>query len=46
MRSLKVSGIIHLFAVLHDVVALTCNLAEINDELELTLLTIVLIVQI
>ena len=33
MRSLKVSGIIHLFAVLHAVVALSCHLAGINDEL-------------
>ena len=39
MRSLKVSGIIHLFAVLHAVVALSCHLAGINDELVLTLLT-------
>jgi len=46
MRSLKVSGIIHLFAVLHAVVALSCHLAGINDELVLTLLTIVLIVLI
>ena len=38
MRSLKVSGIIHLFAVLHAVVALSCHLAGINDELVLTLL--------
>ena len=45
MRSLKVSGIIHLFAVLHAVVALSCHLAGINDELVLTLLTIVLIVE-
>lgn len=46
MRSLKVSGIIHLFAVLHAVVALSCHLAGINDELVLTLLTIVMIVLI
>ena len=46
MRSLKVSGIIHLFAVLNAVVALSCHLAGINDELVLTLLTIVLIVLI
>lgn len=46
MRSLKVSGIIHLFAVLHAAVALGCHLAGINDELVLTLLTIVLIVLI
>ena len=46
MRSLKVSGIIHLFAVLHAVVALSCHLAGINDELVLTLLTIVLILSL
>ncbi len=46
MRSLKVSEIIHLFAVLHAAVALLCRLAGVNDELVLTLLTIVLIVLI
>ncbi len=46
MRSLKVFGIIHLFAVLHAAVALLCRLAVINDELVLTLLTIVMIVLI
>lgn len=46
MRSLKVSGIIHLFAVLHAAVALLCRIAGVNDELVLTLLTIVLIVLI
>lgn len=46
MRSLRVSGIIHLFAALHAVVALLCRLAGVNDELVLTLLSIVLIVLI
>lgn len=46
MQSLKVSGIIHLFAVLHAAVALLCRVAGVNDELILTLLTIVLIVLI
>lgn len=46
MRSLKVSGIIHLFAVLHAAVALLCRFGGINDELVLTLLTIVMIVLI
>lgn len=46
MRSLKVSGIIHLFAVLHAAVALLCRMAGVNDELVLTLLSIVLIVLI
>lgn len=46
MQSLKVSGIIHLFALLHAAVALLCRVAGVNDELILTLLTIVLIVLI
>lgn len=46
LRSLKVGGIIHLFAVLHAAVALLCRLCAVNDELVLTLLTIVLIVLI
>lgn len=44
VRSLRVFGIIHLFAMLHAAVALLCRLAAINDELVLTLLTIVMIV--
>lgn len=44
MRSSKVSTIIHLFAVLHAAVALLCRMAVVNDELVLTLLTIVMIV--
>lgn len=44
MRSPRVSAIIHSFAVLHAAVALLCRLAVVNDELVLTLLTIVMIV--
>ena len=46
MRSLKVSGIIHLFAVLHAAVALLCRVAGVHDELVLPLLTIVMFVLI
>ena len=42
MKPLKISGIIHLFAVLHAVVALACRLAGIDDELFLTILTMVM----
>ncbi|WP_295935476.1 sensor histidine kinase [uncultured Alistipes sp.] len=46
MKALKAFGIIHFFAILHAAVALLCRLAGINDELVLTLLTIVMIVLI
>lgn len=46
MHSTKVFRIIHLFALLHAAVALLCRLAAVNDELVLTLLTIVMIVLI
>lgn len=46
IRPLRAGGIIHLFAVLHAVVALLCQLGGINDELVLTLLTIVMILLI
>lgn len=39
MRPLKISGIIHIFALLHAVVALVCRLAGVDDELFLTILT-------
>ena len=42
MKPLKISGIIHLFAILHAVVALACRLAGIDDELFLTILTMVM----
>ena len=40
MKPLKVSGIIHIFALLHATVALVCRLAGVGDELFLTILTI------
>lgn len=40
----KDSWIIHLFALLHAAVALTCRLTGITDELMLTLLTMLLVV--
>ena len=36
---IKVSGIIHIFALLHAAVALVCRFAGIDDELLLTVLT-------
>ncbi len=42
MKPLKISGIIHLFAILHAAVALACRLAGIDDELFLTILTMVM----
>lgn len=38
--NIKVSGIIHIFAFLHAIVALVCRIAGIDDELFLTILTI------
>ena len=38
-RNMKPSWIIHVFALLHAVVALTCRLAGVEDELLLTILT-------
>lgn len=46
MRTLKAYGIIHFFAILHAAVALVCRLTGVNDELMLTMLTILLIVLI
>ncbi len=46
MKSIKVFTIIHLFAVLHAIVAFLCRLAEVPDELLLTLLTILMTVLI
>ena len=37
--NIKVSGIIHIFALLHAAVALICRFAVIDDELLLTVLT-------
>lgn len=39
MRKFNVGGIIHIFALLHAVVALSCRLAGFEDELLLTILT-------
>lgn len=39
-RTLKLSSIIHLFALLHALVALLCRLTDVGDELFLTILTI------
>lgn len=46
MKNLKISIIIHLFAVLHAVVALSCRLAGIEDELLLTILTMTMVLLI
>lgn len=42
-RNIKTSWIIHLFAFLHAVVALSCRLAGIEDELLLTILTMTMV---
>ena len=42
MKSIKLSWIIHIFAILHAVVALGCRLAGVDDELLLTILTMAL----
>ena len=39
IRNLSTTWIIHIFAILHAVVALSCRLAGIEDELLLTMLT-------
>ena len=46
MRHLSISLIIHIFAVLHAVVAISCRLAGIEDELFLTILTMAMILLI
>ena len=40
MRNIRQSWIIHIFAILHAVVALSCRLIGVEDELLLTILTI------
>lgn len=40
MKQFNISGIVHIFAILHAVVALACRLAGVDDELFLTVLTI------
>ena len=46
MKSLKINGIIHLFAILHMAVALACRSLGIADEIWLTLLTVSMLVVI
>ena len=46
MKQIKISWIIHLFAALHAVVAFSCRLAGIEDELLLTILTMTMILLI
>ena len=46
MKQIKISWIIHLFAALHAVVALSCRLAGFEDELLLTILTMTMILLI
>lgn len=46
MKTGKVCGIIHLFALLHPTVALVCRSIGITDEIWLTLLSITMIVLI
>ncbi len=43
MKTLKVNGIIHLFALLHVAVALTCRSLGIMDEIWLTMLSITMV---
>ena len=46
MKRISISFIIHIFALLHAAVALSCRLAGIEDELLLTILTIAMILLI
>lgn len=46
MREIKTKYLIHIFAVLHAVIALACRLIGIDDEILLTLLTMTLILLI
>ena len=42
MKKIKVGWIIHIFALLHAAIALTCRLAGVEDELLLTILTMMM----
>lgn len=42
MKKIKVGWIIHIFALLHAAVALTCRLGGVEDELLLTILTMMM----
>lgn len=46
MKTVKVSLIIHVFALLHAVVALSCRLGGLEDELLLTILTMSMVLLI
>ena len=46
MKDLKISIIIHLFAILHAAVSLCCRWAGIEDELLLTILTMTMVLLI
>ena len=46
MERIKVGWIIHIFALLHAAVALTCRLAGVEDELLLTILTMIMVLLI
>ena len=46
MKNIKVSWLIHIFALLHAAVALLCRLAGVEDELLLTILTMAMVLLI
>ena len=46
LKNINVGWIIHIFALLHAVVALACRLGGINDELLLTVLTMTMVLLI
>ena len=46
MKNIKVSWLIHVFALLHAAVALLCRLAGVEDELLLTILTMAMVLLI
>ena len=43
MRSIKISWIIHIFALLHAIVTFSCRYAGFEDEMLLTILTMTMI---
>lgn len=46
MKNIKVSWLIHIFALLHAAVAFICRLAGVEDELLLTILTMMMVLLI
>ncbi len=44
ISNIKISLIIHIFALLHAAVALTCRFAGIEDEMLLTILTFIMVI--